>query len=818
MDCSVLYSKNDTSFAIKPLDKEYELLRFTKQKTDISELIDHLCSGKSITTSVFKNDHRNNESFFTQQAFGVDFDNTLSLAEVDRILLDYGLNYNFGHYTLRHTKEKPRFRIFFVLDGEVRDAKLAKDVNKAFYELFNQKSDKNAQDVSRIWLGTNKGKFDGDLHKKISIYTILELANQKIFARDRNQRRSLLPIEKVDNINCAEMNKPIMYIYKSIQICTEAINNDLIENTNELKQIPNCKPEDFFECKIFKTFYDGLGTPTLGNKLIHNELLGIASNLIRFVGGEKIYKECIEKNKDYSKEKLSFISYLKNNPYQPIRFVKFSPFEEDRENEFQTLPELVKKRGKVKILDKSKVIEYISETEASQCLKDAYNYIQSADTNKIYLLKAAAGLGKTELFKNTKGIVMAFPDNALKDEQFQSSKLKANEKLITPSFNGMFNKDLTLQVEQMYATGQNEKVIKLITEIASSLIGNYDRFYLNEKDISNAKKYIDEVDKATNSNETTTVFTTHTRAIFTKYPQKTIVFDEDPLKYLFNNGKVSLADLKKFSNALGGSVALENIINNSIENVCLETPILIREKEKSEAISIGVKFQTNILKFFESHLYLKEGDYIHYRINNLKRIPTDKKIVIADATASELLYKNFFGDRLEIIDISNVKYKGKIHQYIRRSCSKTGLRTYNQSISDEVGEKICITFKAHKKDFKNPCKEMHFGRLRGSNELTGKSFAVVGTFHQNNLDYKFLAAVCKLVITNFKMNTQRVQYRNKEFSFQTFDDPILRQIHLESVEGELIQAVNRARLIRNDVIVYLYSNLPLDQATYIFSV
>jgi len=50
------------------------------------------------------------------------------------------------------------------------------------------------------------------------------------------------------------------------------------------------------------------------------------------------------------------------------------------------------------------------------------------------------------------------------------------------------------------------------------------------------------------------------------------------------------------------------------------------------------------------------------------------------------------------------------------------------------------------------------------------------------------------------------------FKFYTYSDPILRDIQFWLIESELEQAVGRARLLRKDCVVYLYSNFPLSQA------
>ena len=66
------------------------------------------------------------------------------------------------------------------------------------------------------------------------------------------------------------------------------------------------------------------------------------------------------------------------------------------------------------------------------------------------------------------------------------------------------------------------------------------------------------------------------------------------------------------------------------------------------------------------------------------------------------------------------------------------------------------------------------------------------------------------------MKYQEVEYNGFKFWFNTYDNKFLRQIQLWFINTELEQAVGRARLLRNDCTVYLYSNLPMRQAEFIY--
>ena len=113
---------------------------------------------------------------------------------------------------------------------------------------------------------------------------------------------------------------------------------------------------------------------------------------------------------------------------------------------------------------------------------------------------------------------------------------------------------------------------------------------------------------------------------------------------------------------------------------------------------------------------------------------------------------------------------------------------------------------------------MYFGNCSGYDHLKGKNIAVVGTPHRNNVAYHLLAAALDNVpITNRKMVYQKIEYNGFNFRFNCFVDENLRDIQLSLIESDLIQAVGRARTLRTNASVQLYSNFPLRiSSTFIF--
>ena len=95
---------------------------------------------------------------------------------------------------------------------------------------------------------------------------------------------------------------------------------------------------------------------------------------------------------------------------------------------------------------------------------------------------------------------------------------------------------------------------------------------------------------------------------------------------------------------------------------------------------------------------------------------------------------------------------------------------------------------------------------------------VIGTPHCNEAVYKLYAYALSIFSNDYsskQMMYQEVEYHNCKFWFNTYDDLTLRRIQFWYINSELEQAVGRARVLRNNCTVYLYSNFPIKQAQYI---
>jgi hypothetical protein len=247
-----------------------------------------------------------------------------------------------------------------------------------------------------------------------------------------------------------------------------------------------------------------------------------------------------------------------------------------------------------------------------------------------------------------------------------------------------------------------------------------------------------------------------------------------------------------------------------------ETPTFDIDLEKLEDEILERDVDSNIFDFFQSdYCVLDKEDGDKLRFVSKRRIPDDKKIIIMSATAPVEIYRKIFGDRLDVVELTNVEREGEIIQHTKKSYSRSSLEGSVDEINDKVDGEPVITFKTFKNRIDGATEEMHFGNCEGYDTLKGKDIAVVGTPHINQTKYFLIAMALgeKVKTTDKSMKYEAIEHNGLRFKFMAFNrNKELQKIQLSLIESELVQAVGRARTLREDCTVNVYSNLPLSIA------
>ena len=124
----------------------------------VEELIQKIRTGHSISPGIMGG--MSAKDWKEQQLFLVDIDNEedgpiLYFKDAKRICAKHGLSPAFIYQTFNYCKEKPKFRIAFIMDTPVTDEAVRKRIIETLVKLFPQ-SDKSCVNADRIFHGTNK--------------------------------------------------------------------------------------------------------------------------------------------------------------------------------------------------------------------------------------------------------------------------------------------------------------------------------------------------------------------------------------------------------------------------------------------------------------------------------------------------------------------------------------------------------------------------------------------------------------------------------------------------------------------------------------
>jgi hypothetical protein len=180
------------------------------------------------------------------------------------------------------------------------------------------------------------------------------------------------------------------------------------------------------------------------------------------------------------------------------------------------------------------------------------------------------------------------------------------------------------------------------------------------------------------------------------------------------------------------------------------------------------------------------------------------------------VYKLLYSDRVNFIDIPLAESRGKIKQFIKNGYSRSYLKNNEVTgLIEKIGNKCVITFKKFKNKFSTAHNDIHYGNCQGYDILKGKDLAIVGTPHQNELKYFFMAFAMGVYLkpSNCKIKNMTIDYNGFRFLFSTYENETLRKIQLGIIEAELVQAVERERSLRTNSEVMVFSNLPLQETT-----
>jgi hypothetical protein len=761
----------------------------------INEMLTYTTSPYSYTISpAIFNGSRENNNWLSQHSFWLDFDSGISPEIAKDKLKHYGIEPNIIYYTFSHTEDYPRFRLIILLDQPITDSTIAKSIRENLIECLG--ADRACKDSARIFLGGTTGEIHTETPNTIN--QLVQFAGIQEVAKDNQQTRNLQKFSSFYNITNRSDQDSAIPPYQHIDPRLEYLNSHKQNKFNYDLAIE--------KLQILKDF-------TSGKELKYLQLIGLATNLIHVNGGFKFMREHMEKFNSlgltkYKSEDFAILRESKFNEYYPQRLERFSPYVED--HIYTDIIDAAKNpRGEVQIIEP---VVKIKLPEAEALLDREFQSIIQSNSKDIFILKTQTAIGKSTKLTNQKNTTLAFPTHDLKEEI--STKMRIDHHLVPdlPIFN---DRRINDTITAYYSIGLNDDVYILLNSVAYMINTDY-----CEEDRNLARAYLQAISDSYSTSKT--VLTTHIRALFDQYTHDTIVFDEDPLKSLLTIEKFNLTDLMSLEQSINDKEPISQIIDlirAAKTGVITTMDQLDIDRHRIADLVTNNCISSNVIQFFSAMSFCKDKfnpSIIHYQIK--RSIPANKKVIIMSATPQIEVYKALYGNRVKVIDIPIAETQGKIIQHTKNGYSRSYLKNNDiEDLIEKIGERQVITFQHYKKLFPTANSSVHFQNCEGYDFLKGIDLAIVGTPHKNELYYFFTAHALGVDLSQLNMELQdlKIDWKGFRFRFTTYQDERLRNIQLEAIEAELVQAIGRARSLRTDAEVVIYSNLPLQICTKI---
>ena len=395
------------------------------------------------------------------------------------------------------------------------------------------------------------------------------------------------------------------------------------------------------------------------------------------------------------------------------------------------------------------------------------------------------------MVKKYKGIkfLIALPTNILKNQVWEELYREIpGDVFVTPSIHGnaLISEEIRNKISWFHKVGLHNKTKKVMKD-----------YYEKVKDDPDMKAVAQECQKILKGfraiKDERVIVTTH--AYFLQLPESflkdyTIIIDEDILQLQIFNSSCSVnlesiealveENIPYYSNIARRIMNAEDNTYYKMDGCSFEAPAIEDWIEKTENLSGGNLTDLIHAKVFVKIKELEETKVYYFCPPELPNL----KYIILSATLNVRIYEKYFRGSMLIrsYDEKKAEYQGKLIQYTYHSLGRGDLKK-----KMEVFDFAC--------------------------ELSGKS--IVGTPYKAEQSYKLIACYLGADVNNqddMRPRVRRVQYAGASFLITTYKDELLREVQLYAIQSELEQCVGRARLLRKDCTVYLFSAFPCEQA------
>lgn len=787
------------------------------------------------------------------QVFMLDFDDGISYAGIEERCKELGIPISFSYHTFSSTEKKEKFRIAFAHESLIEDPYIIKITLCMLMQIFPE-SDRACSNLDRMFYGgkelicLNENAHFALVRLILPFYRTLDQnknfnRNVEGFAR---KHQILLYNGRLAMGNASffqdfikDMKNDGNRVSATIHLLGESpfpsfcmVEGSVYKRHQSIRcrqEIKNPQMKEGMGCRLLDDFLSGAD-------MSHNQRLALLTNLMQVKGGRKLFFEVTDRyyEPDSVEKWKQYPYYMKG--YKPQRCSgQFCPYYGQCANAGTIVDTLMRDR---KVYRKGTV--YHTLEEAEHCMRENLYAAYHACSPGIHLIRAQTGIGKTtayiELVRKEKKakFIIAVPTIMLKEEVYRrliSAGIPAEEIFMTRNIRGnpLIPREIQERVEAAHNRGEHDLPRQIVRDYYNGIRENDTR-----KDTAReCRLYLEGMQSLQGER---VVVTTH--AYFVNMPrvnlqQYTAIIDEDILQLYFlkqmpSAGIGSLQALEKsgiqpYARIAGQMLHAQEGEYRRVQGAYRALPLGMEELER-----LGCTDGSNVNDIIHAGAFVKMSGkdggspYIHYFCPG--QLPGAKYIVLS-ATVNEKMYREYFKDSTEVHSYPYLQagYKGKLVQYTYYSLGRQDLRKKKQVFSyakkvagDEKVEMVSFKEAAAWEEMRgNNRSGIHFGNSTGVNTLEGQDLVVIGTPYSIPEAYKLVA--CYL---GSDMNREsdkapkirRVEYGDASFLITTYEDPLLREIQLSSIESEMEQCIGRTRLLRRECSVYVFSCFPCRQA------
>ena len=790
------------------------------------------------------------------QLLVLDFDHGCTFAQIRKRCDGMGLKIAYAYHTFSSSADKEKFRVVFICEEVIEDLFIIKAVLKMLHRIFPE-CDHSCKNPDRMFFG-GKELIYIDLSARIALVQLFSplmealdtgkhfsenlrrfASEAKIFLAGRHL--AMGEVKDMDVILGGNMDPAVIhktggstkspfFIAERVEHGERVHQSNMCDKGKKGKKKKIRPQKGSTQCRLLDDFRSG-------KQLDHDTRFAIYTNLINIHGGERYFFKVTGRfygEDTYQKWKKS-TKYT--GDYHPKRCSpEFCPYYGICEHE-GTIVETLSMDRQVYLRKET----YVSIDEAEACLRENLERaLQSMDTG-IHLIRAQTGLGKTKEYirlvteYSEDRFLIALPTNNLKEEvkdRLVFHGVPENEIFMTASVHGnaLIPPEIQARISRMHNQGIHDMTKEIIWAYYAKIRAEPFQKKAVEEECEKILAGIKRV------GEERVIVTTHAclaqlEKDFLK--DYTVIIDEDFLQlFVFNRMyRVSVKCLEKLVEIRTGmypdtAAMVLSAKEGRYERMDPAGYGMPLTKEELEGLG-QLREDDNINDLIYAGAFVKmkdedAGEEIIKYFCPLKM--PEMKYIILSATFDHEIYRKYFAGQMKVHTYSEKKaaYRGKLEQYTYHSLGRKDLSEKEQvfSVAKEMAgdpELDIITFKSFEQETEEGLNVagIHFGNSTGLNGLEGCDLAVIGTPYRVEEYYKLIACYLGADVNregDKRPALRRVEYKGNSFLVTTYKDPLLRSVQLYSIESELEQCVGRARLLRQDCSVYVFSCFPCEQA------